>query len=79
MAKKAPTAVFGAFAPATAPSYAISVLMEESGYGGSAAAPVARRLFDVLSGTVPKPDAADPNAVAVDPEPDPGRRREVRD
>jgi penicillin-binding protein 2 len=63
---KAPTAVFGAFAPAGAPTYAISVLMEESGYGGSAAAPVARRLLDVLSGTAPLPNAADANAVAVD-------------
>jgi penicillin-binding protein 2 len=51
--RKAPTAVFGAFGPAPAPQYAISVLLEESGYGGSVAAPVARRLFDVLSGTVP--------------------------
>jgi penicillin-binding protein 2 len=54
---KAPTAVFGAFAPALAPQYAVSVLLEESGYGGSVAAPVARRLFDVLSGTVPLPPA----------------------
>ncbi len=54
---KAPTAVFGAFAPAHAPLYAVSVLLEESGYGGSVAAPVARRLFDVLSGTVPMPPA----------------------
>lgn len=54
---KAPTAVFGAFAPAHAPQYAVSVLLEESGYGGSVAAPVARRLFDVLSGTVPMPAA----------------------
>ena len=67
VANKAPTALFGAFAPASSPSYAISVLMEESGYGGSAAAPVARRLLDVLSGTVPKPDALNPEAVAVDP------------
>lgn len=67
VANKAPTALFGAFAPASAPNYAISVLMEESGYGGSAAAPVARRLLDVLSGTEPMPDAANPNAVAVDP------------
>ncbi|MGE3619672.1 MAG: penicillin-binding protein 2 [Acidimicrobiia bacterium] len=50
VAKKAPTAVFGAFGPTTAPQYAVGVLMSESGYGGSAAAPVARRLFDVLSG-----------------------------
>jgi penicillin-binding protein 2 len=54
---KAPTAVFGAFGPANDPHFAVSVFMEESGYGGSAAAPVARRLFDVLSGTVPLPPA----------------------
>jgi penicillin-binding protein 2 len=54
---KAPTAVFGAFGPAGAPQYAVSVLLEESGYGGSVAAPVARRIFDVLSGTVPMPPA----------------------
>ena len=54
---KAPTAVFGAFGPAIDPHYAVSVLMEESGYGGGAAAPVARRLFDVLSGSVPLPPA----------------------
>lgn len=50
---KAPTAVFGSFAPADNPLFAISVLLEEAGYGGSAAAPVARRLYDVLSGTIP--------------------------
>ncbi|MET0727641.1 MAG: penicillin-binding protein 2 [Acidimicrobiales bacterium] len=54
---KAPTAVFGAFGPAGAPAYSVSVLLEESGYGGSVAAPVARRLFDLLSGTVPLPQA----------------------
>jgi penicillin-binding protein 2 len=54
---KAPTAVFGAFGPATDPHFAVSVFMEESGYGGSAAATVARRLFDVLSNTVPLPPA----------------------
>jgi penicillin-binding protein 2 len=48
VAGKAPTAVFGAFGPANNPQYAISVLLEEAGYGGSVAAPVARRLFDVL-------------------------------
>ena len=51
--KKAPTAVFGSFAPADNPLFAISVLLEEAGYGGSTAAPVARRLYDVLSGTIP--------------------------
>lgn len=57
VANKAPTAVFGATGPAGAPQYAVSVLLEESGYGGSVAAPVARRLFDVLSGFAPLPDA----------------------
>lgn len=57
VSRKAPTAIFGAFGPASAPQYAVSVLLEESGYGGSVAAPVARRLFDVLSGTVPLPPA----------------------
>lgn len=52
---KADTAVFVAYGPAPAPQYAISVVMEESGYGGAAAAPVARALFDVLSGTEPMP------------------------
>ena len=45
---KAPTAVFGAFGPTSDAQYAISVLLEEAGYGGGVAAPVARRLFDVL-------------------------------
>ena len=45
---KAPTAVFGAFGPTSDAQYAISVLLEEAGYGGGVAAPVARRLFDAL-------------------------------
>ncbi|HEX6569814.1 MAG TPA: penicillin-binding protein 2, partial [Acidimicrobiales bacterium] len=47
---KADTAVFAAFGPAPAPKYAISVFLEESGFGGTAAAPVARALFEGLSG-----------------------------
>lgn len=50
---KADTAVFAAFGPAPAPRYAVSVMLEESGFGGTAAAPVARALFDGLSGVVP--------------------------
>ena len=50
---KADTAVFAAFGPLPAPQYAISVVLEESGFGGTAAAPVARALFDGLSGTRP--------------------------
>jgi penicillin-binding protein 2 len=50
---KADTALFAAFGPAYDPHYAISVIMEESGFGGSNAAPVARALFDAVSGAVP--------------------------
>jgi penicillin-binding protein 2 len=46
---KQDTAVFAAFAPADAPQYAIAVVMEESGFGGSAAAPVARRIFQSIA------------------------------
>lgn len=56
---KAPTAVFGAFGPAGGAQYAVSVLLEESGYGGSVAAPVARRLFDVLANPAALPAAPD--------------------
>ncbi len=49
------TAVFAAFAPADAPEYAISVIMEEAGFGGSAAAPVARRIFEGIVGQPPTP------------------------
>ncbi len=57
VSKKADTAVFSAFGPAHAPQYVVTVFMEESGFGGTAAAPVARRLFDVLSGHVARPEA----------------------
>jgi penicillin-binding protein 2 len=54
---KADTAVFAAFGPAPAPEYAIAVFMEESGFGGTAAAPVVRSLLDALSGAAPMPPA----------------------
>jgi cell division protein FtsI/penicillin-binding protein 2 len=54
---KADTAVFVAFGPAPAPRYVVSVFMEESGFGGVSAAPVARRLFDVFAGVAPLPEA----------------------
>jgi penicillin-binding protein 2 len=50
---RADTAVFAAFGPAPAPRYAMAVFLEESGFGGTASAPVARALFDALSGQVP--------------------------
>ena len=39
-------ALFIAFAPADAPRLAVAVLIENGGHGSSAAAPVARRIFD---------------------------------
>lgn len=53
---KEDTAVFAAFGPAPAPQYAVGAILEESGFGGSAAAPVVRAIFDVLSGAAPKPE-----------------------
>lgn len=49
------TAVFVAFAPADNPQYVVSVVMEEAGFGGAVAAPVARRILGGLAGTPPGP------------------------
>ncbi|MEO7572714.1 MAG: penicillin-binding protein 2, partial [Acidimicrobiales bacterium] len=75
---KAPTAVFGAFGPVQDPQYAVSVRLEESGYGGSVAAPVARRLFDVFANPALLPPAPEEGRFEVLPTlaPDTG---EVRD
>jgi len=54
---KADTALFSAFGPTEAPRFQVTVVLEESGFGGTAAAPVTRALFDVLSGNVPMPTA----------------------
>lgn len=44
------TALFVAAAPADAPRYVVSVVVEQGGFGSVAAAPVARRIFGFLSG-----------------------------
>jgi penicillin-binding protein 2 len=54
---KADTSVFSAFGPLTGPKYEAVALLEESGFGASAAAPVVRSLFDVFSGAAPLPPA----------------------
>lgn len=41
-------ALFIAFAPVEQPKIAIAVIVENGGHGGSAAAPIARRLFDFM-------------------------------
>jgi penicillin-binding protein 2 len=65
-------ALFAAFGPLHDPQYAISVVMEEAGFGGAHAAPVARRILDVLSGSAPLPSALDPEGIEdLDALPDP--------
>lgn len=54
--RKADSAVFSAFGPAPDPRFVVSVIMEESGFGGTSAAPVARKLFDVFAGVNPPPE-----------------------
>jgi penicillin-binding protein 2 len=48
------TSIFVGWGPTASPHYAVSVVMEQSGFGASAAAPVARRVFGVLSGLEPE-------------------------
>jgi penicillin-binding protein 2 len=47
---KADTSVFAGFAPVGAPQYAFSAFLEESGFGSDAAAPVMRRVLELLAG-----------------------------
>ncbi len=44
------SALFAGFGPVNDPQFAVVVVMEQAGYGGQAAAPVARRIFEVLAG-----------------------------
>lgn len=64
--------LFVGFAPADDPTIALVVVVEGGGYGGSSAAPVARKVFDAwLLGKMPEPatpaaPAAAASAVAAD-------------
>jgi penicillin-binding protein 2 len=54
-------ALFIAYAPADAPTIALAVLVENGGHGGSAAAPIARQVFDFyLLGKEPEVKPATP-------------------
>jgi penicillin-binding protein 2 len=46
--KKEDTAAFVAWAPCYDPRYVVAVVMEEAGFGGEAAAPVARRILEAV-------------------------------
>lgn len=50
VAKKADTSVFAAYGPDPEPRYVVASILEESGFGSQAAAPVARRVFEQVSG-----------------------------
>ena len=47
---KADTSVFVSYAPANAPRYVVTAVLEESGFGADAAAPVVRHVYEYLSG-----------------------------
>jgi penicillin-binding protein 2 len=47
---KQDTSLFVAFGPTFDPQYTVGVVMEEAGFGASAAAPVARRILEGLAG-----------------------------
>lgn len=48
---KQDTALFVAMAPVEEPEYVVAVVLEEAGFGGQSAAPVARRILEGIAGT----------------------------
>ena len=50
---KQDTALFASYGPVDNPQYAMSVVLEEGGFGGTTAAPVSRRIWEHLSGKPP--------------------------
>lgn len=60
---------FIAFAPAEAPKIAVAVLVENGGFGASAAAPIARKIMDAYLLPQLQGSAAEAPATAATPEP----------
>jgi penicillin-binding protein 2 len=50
---KADTSLFVSFGPVGAPGYVVAAVLEESGFGADAAAPVVRHVWEQLTGQVP--------------------------
>lgn len=50
---KADTSIFAAFGPIGGPRYATAAILEESGFGANAAAPLVRHIFETVSGQTP--------------------------
>lgn len=64
-------ALFIAYAPAEAPRIALAVIIENGGHGGSAAAPIARKVMDYyLLGKTPAPSAPTEQPMAPETEHD---------
>ena len=66
--KKEDSAVFIAWAPQHDPRYVVAVVMEEAGFGGEAAAPVARRIFEALRAYEQR--WPDPQVAFIPPQPE---------
>jgi penicillin-binding protein 2 len=47
---KADTSIFAAFSTGSGPRYAVAAILEESGFGANAAAPLVRHIFETVSG-----------------------------
>ncbi len=57
-------ALFVGYAPADNPTIAVAISVEHGGFGGSTAAPIARKIFDAyLLGKMPEPVPTDPKHV----------------
>ncbi len=56
VAGKADYALFAGYGPVANPRYSVAVIMEQSGFGGQAAAPAARAMFDYMLADVPVPE-----------------------
>ena len=52
---KADTSLFVAVAPADHPQYVVAAVVEEAGFGSAVAAPIVRRVLEILTGVVPRP------------------------
>ncbi|MEM9610913.1 MAG: penicillin-binding protein 2 [Actinomycetota bacterium] len=59
-ARREDTALFVGYAPAFDPQYVVAVVLEEAGFGGEAAAPVAREVFDAIVELERTGDIVDP-------------------
>ncbi|HEV7864854.1 MAG TPA: penicillin-binding transpeptidase domain-containing protein, partial [Acidimicrobiia bacterium] len=52
---KGDTSLFAGVAPAGAPQFAVVAVVEEAGFGSAVAAPIVRRVLEILTGVSPPP------------------------